>query len=188
MLLSRGMKKISIALLSAFFSISFMATQAAPRTDGPPGAEYGEAEWANGELQLGAQFGAMFGKGSGSDHSLAAGVDVDYRPYDLFGLRASYLFSFENHKGQLLFLSPLVHGQFANLRPYVSFGPGLARMKYPDNETRIRFAVAGTVGGDVMLTDMFGIGMLYQGALVFAGPELHHVGARLVLHFGEQGL
>jgi hypothetical protein len=191
MLLSSGMKNYVLAFSCLFLSTFIFGSSLAlaqPRTDGARGSEYGSDTWSDGEMQVGLQFGGMFRIGQGGEHSLAAGADVDYRPYNLFGLRASYLHGFQKHKGQMAFLSPLVHGEFANLKPYLAFGPGIARVKYADDKSRVRFAVGGTVGADVMLTSLLGIGMVYQYGLILDGPDLHHLGARLVFNFGSQAL
>lgn len=177
-----------LALLILVFGSGYELS-AQGRTDGPPrsGSEFDRSLWRGGELQLGLQFGASFRRGSGSGQSLAAGADIDVRPYELFGLRASYLHAFTKHKAQLLFLSPLIHTEVSNFRPYLAFGPGLARVRREAESSKLRFATAATAGADVMLTTRLGIGMLYQYALVFDGPDHHHIGARFVFSWGGPG-
>jgi len=178
---------IKKAFLASFVGIlfGFSTISAQPRTDGPPGSEYGPPHWAGGQFQAGLVFGSMFRLGEGSGSSLAAGLDLDYRPYDLFGLRASYTHSFQNHRGNVALLAPLIHGEFANLKPHLSFGPGIATVKFADGNRKLRFALGATIGGDVMVTDLIGVGLLYQYATLIDGPDLHNIAARVVFSFGR---
>ncbi len=86
-------QRLLVSSLSIFLTfVSQTALQAEDkRTDGKPGSEYGDFSSWDGEWRVGAQFGALLPTASSADASFAIGADLDYRPYEVFGFRTTYL-------------------------------------------------------------------------------------------------
>jgi hypothetical protein len=171
---------LRLALTLCFvFSTALVADT--PRTDGPAGSEYGPSRIWEGELLLGARFGAV---ASSKSSSLMVGADVDYRPLELFGFQLSYHQALQK-KGRvaLLNFTPLAYWEYSNLRPYALFGPGLAF--YKAESSQIKFSLNAGGGADFMLSENLGAGMNYTYHLLFDGRDRHSIGARLVFSFGR---
>ncbi len=181
-----------VALNSIIFSlVVFLAATSlklfadGPRTDGPPGSEYGRASFWDGELQVGARFGALIRSNDSDKTTIMAGADLDFRPYDLFGVQLSYLQGLQK-KGRISVFNftPLIHTEFANLRPYAIFGPGIA-MFNANNDLQTKFAINFGAGADFMITDHIGVGMNYTYHALFDAFDLHSIGARVFYSWGR---
>lgn len=173
--------RIHFALSLLIFLCGASLSAAERRTDGPPGSEYGPFPTFDGEAQIGLHFGAMLDTENSDDSSFSLGADLDYRPFALFGFRATYLQSIQKPRTSLISLTPLLHTEISNFRPYVSFGPGVAIINRTDTEAK--FAITGGIGGDFLMTDNLGLGLEYVYAALFDAIDLHQVGARVFYSF-----
>jgi len=153
------------------------------RTDGPKGSEWGPTEhWAAGEAQIGLHFGALLSPGSSRGNSFSLGIDADYRPDDLFGVRFAYFQGVQSPRSSLFNLTPLIHTVFYNSRPYALFGPGVGLVKV-DGDLKAKFNLAAGIGADFMFTDNVGMGLEYVWNILFDSSDLHFIGARLIYSF-----
>ena len=171
-------KKILFSLWLSLFSVSLNAQE--KRTDGPPGSEYGDFDDWDGTTQLGIHFGANVDAIS-DETSLSLGLDFDYRPTDLFGIRASFEQGVQKPRHSTFFLNPLIHNEYSNLNWYVNFGPGLTLLDLP--ERKARFLVSMGAGGDFMFNEKIGIGLFWNYSFVFGTSDMHHIGTRLSYQF-----
>ena len=155
-----------------------------PRTDGPEGSEYGSPSLLEGELMLGARFGALLNNRYSSATSVLLGGDIDYRPLDLFGFQLSYHQGLQK-KGRLALFNftPIMHWEYSNLRPYALFGPGLAFYKQSGTQTKFSLNAGG--GADFMLSENFGVGLNYTYHLLFDSVDRQSLVARVVYSFGR---
>ena len=173
------MKKIISIALSLTVLTPLLAAE--KRTDGKPGSEYADFGSFEGDFSIGAQFGALLSTRNRSDGSFALALDGDYRPYDLFGFRATLLQGFNTPKTTLVSLTPLLHSQFSNFHPYLLVGPGFGI--FNDKGTTARFTVSFGTGGDVELTRHLLIGMLWIYHSVVASADAHALSARISYKF-----
>jgi len=176
-----------IVALSIFtFSIATATClSATPRTDGPPGSEYGKASLWDGELQLGARFGALIRTKDSDKTSIMAGADLDFRPYELFGFQLSFLQGLQKKGRMSVFnFTPLVHTEFSNLRPYLLFGPGIVMFK-SNGDLQTKFSLNAGAGADFMIADHFGVGMNYTYHALFGAFDAHSLGARIFFSWGR---
>lgn len=169
----------SLVLLT--FLSSFVFLEARPRTDGPPGSEYGSSSWLEGELQIGAYFGGLLDQDDSDQNSFLLGADVDYRPFDLFGARLSYIQSLQKPRSSLIHFSPVLHTAFSNLEPYVFGGPGIAIVE--DKGRSAKFSILMGAGVDVVFAEFLGVGMLYSYDVILDSSDLHALLARISLRF-----
>lgn len=183
------MKKIfssfALTALFLFTSMTSILFAADKRTDGPPGSEYGDFSAWDGQFSFAARFGASFltgAKGSSDRRTgFLAGADLDYRPFHLFGFRASYEQTFKKPKFSLIQLTPLVHTEISNFRPYLFAGPGIGIAS--DADSKMKFSIAAGVGGDFMLIDQVGFGMYYTYYALFDSADVNTLGARISYWF-----
>ncbi len=182
--------QLSLKLAQVFLTFAILCPLSSafaerPRTDGPPGSEYGSSSIFNGELQIAGRFGAVIPGADTDNTSLMLGGDIDYRPFDLFGFQLSYLQGIQK-RGRigLLNFTPLLHYEFFNLRPHAIFGPGLAFYK-AGGDTQTKFTLNFGGGADFMLTENFGVGMNYTYHALFGAEDSHSLGARLLVSFGR---
>jgi len=164
------------------FTFCISANAKEKRTDGPPGSEYADWSKIEGELQIGAHFGATVPTATSRNARIAIGADVDYRPYDLFGIRLNFFQGLQVPRSTLIGVTPLVQSRFSNLRPYALFGPGLGVMNY--RTTELRFVISTGVGADFMITDHFGFGMAAIYHFIFDSSDLATITARFMYSFG----
>ena len=169
---------ISLLLIST--AATSLQAVSEKRTDGPPGSEYGDFSAWEGQFQIGGRFGASL-LSNGDKTSFMVGADFDYRPFDLFGFRLSYEQALQKPRFSLIQLTPLIHTEFSNLRPYIFFGPGLAIASEADK--KLKFSIAGGIGGDFMLMEKLGFGMLWTYYTLFDSVDVHTIGARISYWF-----
>jgi hypothetical protein len=180
------MKKQILTMLSllvlASFSLAY-GDEYNKRTDGPVGSEWDDfSSWKwKGNLQFGGQFGAILPSADHADSSFGLGLDADYRPFDLFGIRSALLQGFSSPKATLWNITPLIHYQYSNLVPYAMFGPGIAITNY--KETKVKFDVSFGAGADVMLIDHLAFGMVWQYHSLIDSLDLHTLTARIAYLF-----
>lgn len=174
--------KISFSLFTALFFFSLLnPAYAYKRTDGKEGSEWGDFSLWGGEFQVGAQFGAIVFNND-TDSNISLGVDFDYRPAELFGIRLTYLQGLQSPRISDFSITPLVHTRYSNLRPYAFFGPGIAIVNF-NNDTTAKFMFDFGAGADIEIVDQFSIGMLYTYHLVFDVSDHHSITARVAYVF-----
>lgn len=174
--------KASLMAFALLIVASGCASKTKLRTDGKKGEEYGKFdELFEGEMQFGLQFGSLINTGDGNDSSFAVGGDVDYRPYDLFGLRVTGLYGIDSPNPAIISFTPLIHNEYSNFRPYALLGPGLGYVKDSSGDRQLRFNISAGGGADIMLTNYAGIGLLYQWNVLFQADDYHQIGARFVM-------
>lgn len=171
-------KKIILTLVLSFSTFAVQAQT--KRTDGPPGTEYGDFSDWDGTSQIGLHIGAMSDQNT-DETSLTLGVDFDYRPTDIFGIRASFEQGIQNPKHSLFLLTPLIHSEYSNMHWYFNFGPGLSLLDLGSREAK--FLIAFGVGGDFMFSDSIGIGLFWTFASVLGADDLNNLGARFCYQF-----
>lgn len=161
--------------------LSSCGTKKYKTTKGPVGTEWGSNSWSsmNGEFQVGAQFGAELNTDDSDKSSFGLGLDVDYRPDDLFGLRLTYLQGVDNPSPSLIGLTPLAHFQYSNFRPMLYFGPGVGIVKSSSGNREAKFGFMTGVGADFQFVEHFGMGILWQYNILFNAQDFQHIGARL---------
>jgi hypothetical protein len=171
-------KKMIFTLLFSALTLSvYGQTQ---RTDGPPGSEYGDFSDWDGTSQIGIHLGAMTDQNA-DDTSLSLGLDFDYRPTDVFGIRASVEQGLQDTKHTIFLLTPLVHSEYSNMHWYFNFGPGLSLL---DLESRkAKFLIAFGVGGDFMFSDSIGVGLFWNFLSILGAQDLNNLGARFSYQF-----
>jgi len=169
----------------AFISFTGCASKNYKTTKGPVGSEWGPNSWSanSGEYQVGAHFGAQLNTDDSDRSSFGLGVDFDYRPDDLFGLRFTYLQGIDDPKPSLMSLTPLLHTQYSNLRPMLYFGPGIGLVKSSSGNREAKFGFMTGLGADFQFVDHFGMGILWQYNILFDAQDFQHVGARLYYIF-----
>lgn len=146
------------------------------RTDGPEGSEYGDFSRWDGEFQVGLEFGALLNSNS-KRNAFALGLDLDYRPADLFGLRVSGFHGFKTPRTSTVLMTPLIHYEFSNLHPYFLAGPGIAIINRGGSEAK--FDIAMGAGADVRLFGQAQLGLLWIYNMVFDHIDHHIIGARI---------
>ncbi len=170
---------------SILFVLSFAPTLtltegAERRTDGPPGSEYGDFSSWDGQFQLGARFGASV-LSNGDKSSFLLGADADYRPTDLFGFKLTFEQAIQKPRLTLVHFAPLVHSEFSNLKLNGFFGPGISIVSNAD--TKLKFSMAGGVGGDFMMTERFSFGMVWSYCWIFDSVDTTTIAARFGYSF-----
>lgn len=184
MILSRssfkGLFSLTI-IFGLFLSLSSISHAQTRRTDGPIGSEYGSKSWLEGDLQLGAHFGVRLDQSKSKDSSFLVGADVDYRPFDLFGIRLSGFQALQKPRSTHIHLSPVLHTEISNFHPYVLAGPGISLVNQSGTKTKFSLAFGG--GGDFFFGERLGLGMMYQYISIFDARDVHQLGARLILRF-----
>jgi len=171
-------KKIFLTLGALLFVSTSHAQE--KRTDGPPGTEYGDFSDWDGRSQVGFHVGAMID--SNTDKTgISLGLDFDYRPSDLFGIRATFEQGIQKAKHSFFFLTPLIHNNYSNLQWYFSFGPGLGLMDLSSRQAKFLFALG--LGGDFMFNEKIGLGMYWSYSFLLGGLDVNHVGARFCYQF-----
>lgn len=174
--------KACLVVFALLIVSSGCASKTKLRTDGKKGEEYGKFDdLFEGEMQFGLQFGSLINTGDGSDSSFAVGGDVDYRPYELFGLRVTGLYGIDSPTPAIVSFTPLIHNEYSNFRPYALLGPGLGYIKDSRGDRKLRFNISAGGGADIMLTNYAGIGLLYQWNVLFQASDYHQIGARFVM-------
>lgn len=153
------------------------------RTDGAPGSEWADfSNWKwKGNLQFGGQFGAVLPTAGKADSSFGLGIDADFRPFELFGIRSTLLQGVTTPRSTLWNITPLVHSQFSNFVPYAMFGPGIAITNFGD--TTLKFDVSFGAGADVMLIDHIAFGMVWQYHALVDSTDIHTLTARIAYSF-----
>lgn len=153
------------------------------RTDGPAGSEWSDfSSWKwRGNLQIGGQFGAVLPSASSNDSSFGIGADADYRPFELFGIRSTFLQGVSSPRATLWNITPLVHYTFSNLVPYAMFGPGMAITNF--HGTKTKFDVTFGLGADVMLIDHLAFGMVWQYHALVDSTDINTLTARIAYVF-----
>lgn len=168
-------------VVSFFLISSGLAHAAEKRTDGPPGSEWADFSKFEGDLSVGAHFGALLPTRSSQDSNFSIALDGDYRPYNIFGIRLTYLQGLSSPRTSIISITPLVHTHYSNLKPYAVFGPGLAIVNHPS--TSAKFSISGGVGGDIEITDHFEMGMLWMFHSVIDSGDFHSLTARFAYKF-----
>ncbi len=174
-------KSFLVALLSVLFSLPYSSEAKEKRTDGPPGSEYGDFKNWDGDMSVGAHFGALLTNRSDDDSNFALGLDGDYRPYDVFGLRTTLMLGVSEPRSSFIEFTPIIHGQFSNIKPYALFGPGLGILN--EGGTEVKFIVAGGTGADIELTNHWQMGMLWVYHSIFDFADQHSLTARFSYKF-----
>jgi len=175
------MKLFFVGILSLGF-LSFSSEASTPRTDGPHGSEYAESSIFDGELQLGLHFGSLLRQSDLDNASFTLGADFDWRPYDLFGFKLLGLFGIQKPRDLIVSMLPLVQTEYANLRPYMMFGPSIAYVK-SGADSKLKFALSAGVGADVMIFSSLGFGLEYIFNALIGAKDYHFLGARIVISF-----
>ncbi len=175
------MKKLILSLFF-FLPLATQGVRAEKRTDGPPGSEWGDFSKWEGRLSLGAQFGAILYTNN-DDSSFALGFDADFRPYDLFGVRGTFLQGVQSPRETVLSFTPLVHTEISNFYPYALFGPGATIIDQKAQGTNIRFSMTGGMGGDVYLFENYGFGMEWSYNWVIDAIDSHVITSRFSYRF-----
>lgn len=175
-----------------FFSLTFLLltlTQLAcaakeKRTDGPPGSEYGDFSEVKGRLSLGGQFGAII-HNTKSRNSFGLGADVDFRPYDLFGIRLTVNQGVQKPRITNVALTPLAHLEYSNFRPYVFAGPGISMINERDGygSRVVKFSINLGLGGDFIFAEHYGLGMLWTYDALISSTDANMITARLSYWF-----
>lgn len=178
---SKALSKICVVVSLILSAATYANT---PRTDGPQGTEYGHPSDWNGQLQIGGQFGAILDSKDSDNSGFALGGDIDFRPYDVFGFRATFLQSVQKPRNSLLSLTPIAYTDYSNLRPYLMFGPGIARIDRPNDDFTFKFSLNFGAGADFMFTDHLGFGMGYMYHAIFGVRDENSVTARICFAFG----
>jgi opacity protein-like surface antigen len=166
---------ISTVLFGYSFNLSSVSAKEL-RTDGKPGSEYADFSSLEGNIRFGAQFGAILPVSDRADSSFALGFDADYRPYDLFGIKANFLQGLKSPKISVVSVTPLAHTQYSNLTPFAFFGPGIAITNV--SGTSIKFLLAGGAGADIELIDKLTMGLVWTYDTIFDSYDIHSVTAR----------
>lgn len=176
------MNKFLTVLLSllVFSTSNDLFAAKVKRTDGPAGSEFGDFSNWDGQFQIGGRFGASF-LSNGKKNSFMVGVDGDYRPVEFFGFRLSFEQSFESPRLSLIHFTPMIHSQYSNFKPYAFFGPGISILTGDDTSTK--FSLAGGAGGDFMITEKLGFGMLWTYHFLIDSVDAHTLAARFSYWF-----
>lgn len=165
-----------ILAIAFTFSQNFILFAQEKRTDGPAGSEWADFSKLEGDIRLGAQFGAILPTSDRSDSSFALGADVDYRPYELFGAKITFLQGVTSPRISLLSITPLFHTQISNFHPYGFFGPGIAITN--TGGTELKFMLAAGVGGDVDVIKSLSIGLAWTYDILLDSYDAHSLTAR----------
>jgi len=185
LLLEMPLKKFPCSLLSVFLLLLPLSQCLAgqKRTNGPPGSEYGDFNQVlNGDLQVGLHFGTLVNPTTDRNSSFSLGADLDYRPYEVFGFRASYFQGMNSPRASVFSLTPLMHFEYSNMHSYVLAGPGIALVNQ-NHQTKTKFEFAAGLGADFMLNDYLGLGVEYVWNSIIDASDLHLIGARTVIAF-----
>lgn len=169
-----------LSFFAAFLTLSSPLSAKDKRTDGPAGSEFGDFKNWDGQLQIGARFGASF-LTNGDKTSFLLGADADYRPADIFGFRLNFEQSLQSPRLSLIHFTPLIHTEYSNFKPYLFFGPGVTVVSGDD--TAAKFSLATGVGGDFMLTEKIGFGMLWTYYMIFDSVDATSLAARFSFWF-----
>lgn len=176
-----SMKVFFLGILSFGF-LSFSLEASTPRTDGPPGSEYGETSSYEGEFQVGFHFGSLIKHNDWDTTSFTLGADIDWRPYDLFGFKLLGLYALQKPRDFIISMFPLMQTEISNLRPYMMFGPSIGYIEM-DTESKVKFALSAGVGADVMIFSALGFGLEYVFHSLIGAKDYHFLGARIVAVF-----
>jgi hypothetical protein len=168
-------------LLLGFLGLSLLVTAPERRTDGPPGSEFGDFSSWDGQFSLGGKFGASL-LSNGDKTSFAVGVDADYRPNDLFGFKLSFDQGLQTPRATLFQMTPFVHTEYSNVKPYALFGPGMAFFT-GRGDTKLKFSLAAGVGADFMLRDTLGFGMQWTYVNILDSVDVHTLMTRISYWF-----
>jgi len=175
------MKTFVFSLLSLLLLNSAAFADKQRRTDGPAGSEFGDFSSWDGHFSAGVRFGGSF-LANGDKTSFLVGADTDYRPTDLFGFRLSFEQALQKPRLSLIHFSPLLWTEISNFRPYLFGGPGVTYINAVNN-TGIKFSMNFGLGGDFMMTDRLGFGMLWSYYAIFDTTDAHTLAARFSYYF-----
>ncbi len=181
------MIKNFFAIAQSLVSISLITIALHPlsaddkRTDGKPGSEYADFSSWDGDWRVGAEFGALVPTSDSAKTAFTVGLDVDFRPYELFGFRTSFLQGFKSPKLSLISMTPFIHTVYSNFMPYALVGPGIAIVNVGGTEAK--FMISLGAGADIAVVERFAVGMLWTYNALFDAFDVHTVTARFSYKF-----